>query len=97
MTINISGYNFEGPFSNTDDLLDHPGVYVILDYPDKVIDVGQSEKVIDRVENHPRESCWEEYATSIYYAVRYIYDGKDSRISFENEIRDATNPPCGER
>ena len=95
MTINISGYTFEGKFSSTSSLNDKSGVYVILNSNDKVIDVGESQGVQTRVENHSRESCWKRETTSIYYAA--YYTNESNREDVADKIRRAHNPPCGDR
>ena len=56
--INIERYSFEGPYTATTMLQDLPGVYVILDANNTVIDVGESATVKTRVDNHDRADCW---------------------------------------
>lgn len=63
MSINIGGYNFEGPFNNSDSLRSQSGVYVILGSNAgngnwNVVDVGESEDVKTRVASHDRADCW---------------------------------------
>ena len=60
--MDISGYPFQGPYSDTSQLEDRSGIYVILDYEHgqrpRVIDVGESAQVKSRVEGHDRKDCW---------------------------------------
>ena len=98
MSITFSGYKFEGPFQNKSSLKNESGVYAILcptaNSRYRVTDVGESEDVRDRVENHDRESCWKDDCNSVHYAGHYV-SGADKRREIEQEIRKDYNPPCG--
>lgn len=54
MSIDFGGYTLWGPVTDTDELFDSSGVYVVLDSGDygKVLDVGVSKTVKSRIENH---------------------------------------------
>ena len=101
MTINIGNYSFEGPFSNTSLLKNQSGVYAVLgksgegkNWP--IVDIGESAKVRDRVENHDREDCWRRQGhTTLAYAAYYC--DANARVRIESELRKQYNPPCGER
>ena len=97
MSIDISWYEFEGPYEYTEDLNDESGVYVVLDITDyNVIDVGQSDEVESRVEYHDRKDCWSRNSSKgVVYAVLYCDDPDKTEI--EETIRDLYNPPCGDR
>jgi len=94
------GYNFDGAFNSPDKLKPLPGVYVIwCNYGDnwKILDVGESENVRDRVKDHNRSDCWEENCSgSIYYSATYISDDKERR-NLERKIRETEYVVCGER
>ena len=90
----ILGYNFEGPFTGIYQLKDQSGVYVILDGNGKIIDVGESDEVKTRIENHERESCWKTHGYSSF-AVHYT--SQVDREQIEKQIREVHNPPCGEK
>ena len=97
-----TSYEFYGAYSSTMPLKDNLGVYAILCEKDKklnLIDVGESAKVKERVENHDRRDCWEiNCLESIKYAAYYIEHGrKPSRTEVEQDIRDNYNIPCGEK
>ncbi len=101
MNIEITGYNFEGPFKSTTNFKDQSGVYVILcknagnnEY--EVIDVGESGQIKTRVEDHGRENCWKERCLNLEFAAYYI-TGENARRNVEKEIRQEYTPPCGER
>ena len=97
MSINIGNYTFEGPYGETTYLKDKSGVYAILCknsgkyHP---VDLGESETVKSRVENHNRESCWTRNCSgTLTFAVLYTPD----RQLIEQTLRKQYNFPCGER
>lgn len=98
--IKISQYDFEGPFSSTNELENSSGVYVILGRNDSnnwnVVDVGESEDVKTRVQNHDRKSCWERTGYSSL-AVAASYTNEYNRVKLERELRGFFNPSCGKR
>lgn len=98
--ITIGRYTFEGPFSQTTSLRCQSGVYAILtptvggSY--KVLDIGESESVRDRVETHDRQPCWVRNKNgSILYAA--LYCGAVDRMRIERELRQQFPLPCGDR
>ena len=98
--IKISQYDFQGPFSSTDKLENSSGVYVILGRNGNgnwnIVDVGESEDVKTRVQNHDRKSCWKGRNYSSLSVAAYYTDTL-SRMMIEREVRDNYDPPCGER
>ena len=100
MTITIAGYTFGGPYSSPSVLYSEPGVYVILCKTNdsyKVLDVGESGNMKERVENHDRKDCWKKNCKStIVYAEMKEAD-EDRRKKIEKTIRNKTDPPCGEK
>lgn len=105
MPITIGRYQAEGPFTNTAQLKNASGIYVILTSPTSgtdwtVVDVGESHDVRARVENdHEREDCWKRHDKGIL-AVAAIYTPKAQqagRKMIEQELRRQFNPPCGDR
>jgi hypothetical protein len=103
MAIEISGFSFEGPYTSTVYLKHAQGVYAILDKRRDgkwwVIDVGESEDVKDRVDNHDRKPCWErnrqgELGVAVLYTSGWA---ASQRQALESRIRDAFSPACGIR
>lgn len=103
MAITISNHTFEGPYTDTAYLKNQQGIYVILDKRSDgkwhVIDVGESEDVKDRVENHDRKDCWErnrqgELAVAVLYTPGWT---AQQRRALESKIREAFSPACGIR
>ena len=99
MSTNI---NWDGPYpiAQAGKLKNAPGVYVIRcrsSSGNTLIDVGQSDKVRDRVMNHDRRECWEKNCKGeLEVAATYIPD-EQQRLNIEKQIRQRYNPPCGER
>ncbi|VAX07676.1 hypothetical protein MNBD_GAMMA26-1407 [hydrothermal vent metagenome] len=101
MSIKIGNYNFEGPFTSVNQLKKQSGVYVVLGRNSSaerwnVLDVGESENVHDRVENHDRADCWKKQGYSSI-AVAAYYCNEQQRMRIEKELRKQFNPPCGKR
>lgn len=103
MAIEFSGFSFEGPYTSTAYLKHQQGVYTILDkrWDGKwyVIDVGESEDVKDRVENHDRKLCWDrnrqgELGVAVLYTIGW---SAAQRRTLEGQIRDSFSPACGVR
>jgi hypothetical protein len=100
MSITIGRYNFEGPYTKTNDLEDNSGVYAIHCYRDQkyyLVDVGESASVKTRVQNHDRADCWGRncngtLTVSVLYTPRLQQAG---RREIEQEIRRQFNPNCG--
>ena len=101
MSIKIGNYNFDGPFTNTSNLKNQSGVYAILGRSAssqswKVVDIGESATVKDRVESHDRSDCWKRKGHSTL-AVAAYYCNESQRMRIEGELRNQFNPPCGEK
>ena len=99
MSITISNYTFEGPFTSTASLRAQSGVYVILcQLPDSltVIDVGESGNVKDRVSNHDRQNCWSRNCSGTLQVAAY-YCNEAERMQLESTLRQTYKPPCGQR
>ena len=101
MAITIGKYNFEGPFTSTNDLRKQSGVYAILGRNTdsetwKVVDVGESGDVQERVASHDRADCWKRQGYRLLTVAAY-YCGERDRTRIEQELRAQYNPPCGDR
>lgn len=101
MGITIGNLIFEGPFTNTAQLQAKSGVYVILGRNGqqenwKVVDVGESGDLRNRVDTHDRESSWKRQGCSVL-AVAAYYCAEAERMRVEAALRQQYNPPCGER
>ena len=100
MSITIGRFSFEGPYTNTNELKDEPGIYVIHCYRDNAyhrVDVGESREVKSRVENHDRKDCWKRncagvLTVSVLYTLHLTEAG---RREIEQEIRGQVSTPCG--
>jgi len=81
--IEIGGYEFEGPYTNTEALHLRSGVYIILDVvdgeADSVLDVGTSGQIKKRLSrHHKRQSCWHDNKRGeIGYCIKYTSGSTD--------------------
>lgn len=101
MTIGIGGYSFEGPLDDTSDLRSESGVYAILGRPTihqlwRLVDIGGSEDVKKRVENHERKYSWKSLGYP-YQSYAAYYCHSDDHSTIETELRGLYDPPCGDR
>ena len=99
----VGGYVFSDQCSEGV-LENRPGVYVVLDIDmhgqvAKYIDVGESEQVRDRVEQHDRVKCWDRHTGGVRaFAVLYTDGyGDDYRRGIEKNLRGSLSLPCGDR
>lgn len=100
MSIAVGRYSFEGPYTNTDNLQDRSGVYVIHCYSNGayyLIDVGESAQVKTRIDNHDRKACWTRNCSgTLTVSVLYTPNLQQAgRREIEQELRNQYNPPCG--
>lgn len=102
MTLRIAGYEFEGPFFETHQLKNVPGVFAVISVLDNMpvlVDVDSSEDVHTSVENHTRKDSWRDLAGDIAWAYAVIYAGMqspDKRQSVVRKIREKMDVPCGD-
>lgn len=99
MSIQIGNYQAQGPFGNEASLYARSGVYVILGRSHqsdrwKVVDVGESENIQNRVQTHDRAPCWRGQGHG-QLAVAAIYADTRNRMLIERELRGQFRPPCG--
>ena len=73
--IHFGEYVFEGPYSNTSDLENKPGVYVILCSKEKCyfpIDVGETDAVKSRIKNSEQKKLWKWHCNGVLkFSVLY--------------------------
>jgi len=93
-------YHFDGGYLSPDELDSKSGVYVIWCKTDGdwfILDVGESDDVKGRINNHDRSDCWHQNCQgTIYYTATYISDPNE-RANLEQTIRNSENVSCGER
>ena len=100
MTINLGEYTFNGPFTDPSKLSPKSGLYAIhCKRNDKYyrVDVGESNNVKDRVENHDRKDCWNKECKDVLTYSELLTPRKRQagRKKIEKEIRDLGHTPCG--
>jgi hypothetical protein len=99
MAITIGNLSFDGPFSDPAQLLARSGVYAILGGGGgnwKVVDVGESGDVKDRVANHDRKLQWQKTGHATL-SVAAFYCNAATRMTVEKQLRDQYKPTCGDR
>lgn len=92
-------YTFDGPHTSVANLLQQSGVYVITTFVNgyhKVVDVGESHNIQDRVSGHDRNSQWNAHIADRLY-VSALYCDEQARILVEGAVRQFHTPPCGVR
>lgn len=92
-------YQFDGPHTSISALAAASGVYVISTVVNgfhKVIDVGESHDINNRVASHDRKNTWQQHISDTLYASA-LYCDEPSRMAIEQQIRLFHNPPCGIR
>lgn len=100
--VTIEGHEFEGWYSSVDKLKEKEGVYVVVCVEKgkfRIVDVGQSDKVRNRIETHDRKDCWEQNCKSENTRFGVLYTSgltDDERREIEGKIRaNRPNMPCG--
>lgn len=93
-------YEFDGTYSDTRFLRPEPGVYIIWCDSGNIrtfLDVGESDNVLDRINNHERKDCWFQNCQGIIqHSVVYIADQKERR-DLVDRIKSAEQMACGEK
>ncbi len=94
--MNLLGFDFEGPFSIDGSFNDVPGIYVILaPTHNKVVDVGQTDKLGQRIPNHDRKPGWRRCGGNQLWFHRDT--SVLSRLGKESRLRTTYAPLCGVR
>lgn len=95
----IAGYQFSEPKSlDGTNWKQVPAVYVVLDRgieKYRVVDVGETDKLKDRLANHERRPCWERNCNGKIFIAAKVERSESARQRIEGEIRKRYNPPCG--
>ncbi len=95
--MNIFGYDFEGPYKISGEIIYNPAVYIIVDSYNRVIDVGQVSKEGLDLSDHERRICWEENKGIYFYVadmpIRYC-DKEDRDLLVSQIIEVMKHMPC---
>jgi hypothetical protein len=105
MTFNAAGLLWEGPYRDPLQLEAAGGVYAVLCKTTtewSVLDIGESGNVAERLSGHDRKLSWFVHAMArggeVWFAAHYTPGATaDGRRRIEHGLRQATNPPCGDR
>ena len=98
--VKVGGYDFFGWLYSVSSLHEDPGVYAVgceKNGITKVIDVGETDNIQDRIKKHDRKDCWEKECKDgeIIYSEYRTNVSKEKRMEIEKEIREKEDPPCG--
>lgn len=94
--MNLNGYQFTGPFNvDLNFAREFGAVYALVDDAPKVLDIGQTKNVNDRVPYHDRRPCWDRNKTGNLHLYVYENSSEQTRIQIESFLRNAYNPVCG--
>lgn len=95
-TVNINGSTFETYPLNTN-FNDVPGVYVIYT-SQKWLDVGETDKLGQRIPTHERRNCWVNNAGGLPINLAFLsVESQAQRLSMESNFRNSLNPTCGDQ
>lgn len=96
-TLDFAGISFEV----SSGLPDGEGIYAAIGFRNSngypVLDIGESEDIRERVQNHDRAACWVSNGVYAFAVHRMPGSSKIQRMHLEGELRDRFNPPCGQR
>jgi hypothetical protein len=100
MAIALAGYPFDGPFDDMEDTQDQPGVFAVVcgavQPQVHVVDVGEADRIRERLQTHERTPCWERDCEEIRYVAHYTPNlDAEARQRIEAEIREEYDPVCG--
>jgi len=73
-------------------------IYTVLNGRTVRLDVGETDKLSDRLAGHERKSCWEQKSrgSDIFVAVMQVVD-EVQRRNIESDLRSGLVPLCGEK
>lgn len=101
MGLNVQNlYTFNGPFTQVSDLLTESGVYLISVFENgyhRVLDIGESDNIHNRVKNHDRADQWAKHGSGQVLHASTFYCDEPTRMAIERQLRAVCNPACGER
>ncbi len=103
MSLQVGWFSFDGPFMDSDDLRDMPGIFVVISLKNDneilMLDIDQGESICDDVKNHERLKCWHENSWGkLAYLAYYPPElDEEGRISIVTEIRMQYELPCGKK
>ena len=104
--VTIEGLEFKCTHIDDADFGNIAAIYVILcvssDSKTRVLDVGETGELGDRIRNHDRKDCWETHCENnniwiCVYPMPSAQFSKQDRLDVEAGIRRKYDPPCGDR
>lgn len=98
----IAGYEFEQPYvlrtTRFNDVAAVYIIYAVLNGKTVCLDVGETDKLGERISNHERKDCWEKNSSGSEIYVGVIQSPSEyQRRNIESELRTKLLPICGEK
>jgi len=93
--MNIRGYEFEGPFSQTTNFNKIGATYVVTDSNNSPIDVGQTNNLQVRIPSHDRSDCWNRNAQGNVLIYARVETHEETRLQIERVVRNNFKFTCG--
>lgn len=93
----LGNHQFTGPHLNATSLPAQSGVYLItqlINGVHRIIDVGESGNIADRIPTHDRMVQWQHVATTGFHVWTLLANATD-RMLIEKAHRLTYNPVCG--
>lgn len=96
--MNLNGYQFAGPYNvDLGFKRDFGAVYAIVDDTPKILDIGQTQSINDRVQYHDRRPCWDRNKVGALHLYIYENSSEQTRLQLENSLREIYKPTCGDK
>ena len=102
--IKTLGAGWRGVFFEEGSLMNNPGLYAVIDSRpfstgSRLLDIGESAQIRDRIKHHERRPCWEGHSSGqLGFATWYLPDSTDQqRRNHESFFRWQFGPVCGVR
>ena len=95
-TIKIKGYEFEGPHDFANANFNEVSVIYAIVEQNKLIYVGITNNLKERMSGHHKEDCWRRNISSTSTLYVLIENSEITRQRIEKEIRNSFDTPCNE-
>jgi hypothetical protein len=100
MSYTFRDYEFDGPYSQMDEIMDRRGVFVVLCEMGgewRILDADFASAIRSGILRHPRAFKWKDrcYTNNLAFAAYFMDDRTDGELAaIVAEIVVASEPPC---
>ncbi len=99
LAIVIYEYEFDGPYNDFNNLKSEAGIYAVMVWKDngwRLLDMGESENIVQNLSTHKRQSEWDLYSKKKARAFAALYEqDTQARKDIQEKLREKARPPCG--